>query len=63
MEEDDAAAFVKGRVRGLGCVPSAGVDGPRGLGDGEALNEGTAEGDGGSKSVIPSRCSAVNGGI
>lgn len=42
---------------------SAGVDAPRGLGDGEALAIGAADGDGGSKSDMPNRCSDVSEGI
>lgn len=60
VEDEDAAAFAKGIVS---CVPSAGTDDPRGLGDGDGLDGGTADGDGGSKSAIPSLCSTVKGGI
>ena len=63
VEDELAAAFENGIARGLNCRPSAGVDDPRELGDGEGFTGGTADGDGGSKSAIPSLCSTVSGGI
>lgn len=64
MEDDDAAVFEKGSVRGLSCVVSAGVDDPNGLGEGDGFDVGgAADGEGGSKSEIPNRCSEVNEGI
>lgn len=64
VDEEDAAALLNGNVRGLGGTPSAGVAEPRGLGEGEGRAEGgTAEGDGGRRSEIPSLCSEVKEGI
>ena len=63
MDDDEAARLVYGIARGLCCAASAGVDEPRGLGDGDALGNGIAEGDGGSRSDIPSLCSDVTVGI
>lgn len=59
--EDEAAALVKGNVRGLVCAPSA-----RGLGDGDGRAEGgtaEGEGEGGRRSAIPILCSDVKPGI
>lgn len=42
---------------------SAGVDDPSGLGDGETLGGGAADGEGGSRSDMPSLCSDVTVGI
>ena len=64
VEDDEAAVFEKGSVRGLNCVTSAGVEDPNGLGEGDGLDDGgAADGEGGSKSDIPNRCSEVNEGI
>lgn len=64
VEDEEAAAFEKGRVRGLSWVVSAGVEEPNGLGEGDGFAEGgTAEGDGGRRSDMPSRCSEVKEGI
>lgn len=63
MDDEDAAALEKGRDRGLSCMPSAGVEEPRGLGAGDGFADGIAEGEGGSKSDMPSLCSDVSEGI
>lgn len=63
VEEDEAAVLEKGSERGLSWEPSAGVDEPSGLGAGDGFEDGTADGDGGSKSDIPSLCSEVKEGI
>lgn len=63
VDDDEAAMLVYGMARGLYCATSAGVDEPKGLGEGDALGNGIAEGDGGNKSDMPSLCSDVTEGI
>ena len=64
VEDDEAAVFENGRVRGLSWVVSAGVEEPRGLDEGDGFEDGgAAEGDGGKRSAIPKRCSEVKEGI
>ena len=58
--DEDAAEFVNGIVRGLEYDESPG---PSGLGDGEGRECATADGEGGSRSVMPRRCSTVKEGI
>ena len=60
VEDEDAAGFANGSVRGLFSEPSPCE---RGLGDGEGRECAMFDGEGGSRSVIPKRCSDVNEGI
>jgi hypothetical protein len=61
--DEEAVKLVNGNVLGLSWITSAGVDEPNGLGDEEALGGGIAEGEGGSRSDMPSLCSDVTVGI
>ena len=63
VDDDEAAGLAYGVTLGLCCIPSAGVEEPNGLGVGDVLGSGTAEGDGGSRTDMPSLCSDVTVGI